>query len=772
MFPWLNRLFRGRRRRRAQLAHEMTPVPKRTRILVRALLSAIILVATTVLFPLRTGMTPPAYLEGTVSAEEILAPFDFGVPKLPQDLERERALAAEAVVPAVERLPSEDRRPLVARLDTLRRDRRRAVRFLDSLGVSLSAPTLQVLASPDSGRVLIRELDRILDETLVQGMVDRGDAGLLEGRNRVRVSTPRGEEIISTADIFTPGRLATRAAQRGEERLGPRAGAALAELAEAFAVPDLAYDPTATDSDRDAARASVSATLTTIQKGERIVDAHERITHQQVVVLEALRRATQERAGAQGIAGLLRPVVGRALLVLVAVFLFGMFLRSANREVWRDLRLNTAVTALALLTLGFAAVVARVPGLHPFAVPVPMAGVVTALLMGEAVALGMVVVLAAFLGAVTGWGLPVTLVTAVGGVVAVFSMRRVFQRWEFLRAIVPTAAGMLATLAGVQLVGVGVPGSNLPIEALWTAGNAVLSFALAMFMLPLFEQVFHLASDITLLELSDLNRPIFKRMMLEANGTYHHSMVVGSLAEAAAETIGANRLLARVGGYYHDVGKIAKSDYFGENLRKGMRNPHERLTPTMSSLILESHVREGMELAREVGLPTRVAAFIPEHQGTTLMQYFFTKASEMDAEVDERDYRYPGPKPQSKETAIVMLADAAEATVRSLDEHTPDRIRAVLDRTFQSRIVDGQLDECGLTLADLAGIRDAFIHVLIGVYHGRVKYQWQKDGGEESLADDMAESVFRPELETALGTREAPRGFANPPPAAAKTRRR
>jgi putative nucleotidyltransferase with HDIG domain len=291
-------------------------------------------------------------------------------------------------------------------------------------------------------------------------------------------------------------------------------------------------------------------------------------------------------------------------------------------------------------------------------------------------------------------------------------------------------------------------------------------------MLPLFEQVFHLASDITLLELSDLNRPIFKRMMLEANGTYHHSMVVGSLAEAAAETIGANRLLARVGGYYHDVGKIAKSDYFGENLRKGMRNPHERLTPTMSSLILESHVREGMELAREVGLPTRVAAFIPEHQGTTLMQYFFTKASEMDAEVDERDYRYPGPKPQSKETAIVMLADAAEATVRSLDEHTPDRIRAVLDRTFQSRIVDGQLDECGLTLADLAGIRDAFIHVLIGVYHGRVKYQWQKDGGEESLADDMAESVFRPELETALGTREAPRGFANPPPAAAKTRRR
>ena len=209
-------------------------------------------------------------------------------------------------------------------------------------------------------------------------------------------------------------------------------------------------------------------------------------------------------------------------------------------------------------------------------------------------------------------------------------------------------------------------------------------------------------------------------------------------------------MLARVGGYYHDIGKIAKPVYFGENLRDGLRNPHEKLTPHMSSLILESHVREGLELAREIGLPRTVAAFIPEHQGTTLMQYFFNKALEMDPEVEERDYRYPGPRPQSKETAVVMLADAAEATVRSLDDPSPKRIRAALDRLFDARFGDGQLDDCGLTVADLTKVREAFTHVLSGVLHSRVKYPWQTAGGERALGESGGAHVFHPELETGI----------------------
>ena len=250
--------------------------------------------------------------------------------------------------------------------------------------------------------------------------------------------------------------------------------------------------------------------------------------------------------------------------------------------------------------------------------------------------------------------------------------------------------------------------------------------AAAVLVLPVFEKSFGVVTNISLLELSDLNRPIFRRMMLEANGTYHHSMIVGSLGEAAAEAVGANPLLARVGGYYHDIGKIAKSGYFGENIRAGLKNPHEKLTPHMSSLILESHVRDGLEVAREIGLPGEIAAFIPEHQGTTLMQYFYEKAAGLDPEVEEIDYRYPGPRPQSKETALIMLADASEAIVRSLDDHSPKKLRGALTRLFEARIADSQLDDCGLTMADLNKVRDAFIHVLTGVFHGRVKYQWQK----------------------------------------------
>jgi putative nucleotidyltransferase with HDIG domain len=447
-----------------------------------------------------------------------------------------------------------------------------------------------------------------------------------------------------------------------------------------------------------------------------------------------------------------------------------VFLRSVRPQIWNDMGHITLMTVVTVLNLGIAGVVAR-SGAHEYLVPLPLAGVLVTMLVGRLPALGLVLGLSALVAAVSGWGLNMALVGAVGGAIACHAVQNILHRLEFIRSIVPIALGMIATMLGMHLLGPGSPWQTLAQDLGWLAGNAALSIGLAMFVLPILEKSFGLASNITLLELSDLNRPIFKRMMLEANGTYHHSMIVGSLAEAAAERVGANPLLARVGGYYHDIGKIAKSGYFGENLRSGLRNPHERLTPHMSSLILESHVREGLELAHEIGLPREVAAFIPEHQGTTLMQYFFNKAQEMDPEVEERDYRYPGPKPQSKETALVMLADASEAIVRSLDDQVPKRIRAALARLFEARISDGQLDECGLTMADLNRVRESFTHVLNGVFHGRVKYQWQKDGGEKALGESSGTRVFHPELETAIGTRESPRELAGSSKAGRKGRR-
>jgi putative nucleotidyltransferase with HDIG domain len=210
-------------------------------------------------------------------------------------------------------------------------------------------------------------------------------------------------------------------------------------------------------------------------------------------------------------------------------------------------------------------------------------------------------------------------------------------------------------------------------------------------------------------------------MMLEAPGTYHHSMIVGQLAEAAAESVGANALLARVGAYYHDIGKLVKPQYFGEN-EPDSKSRHEKLTPTMSCLILGSHVKDGLDLAKEEKLPKAIVDFIQEHHGNTLMAFFYHKALEMDPSIQQEDYRYPGPSPQSKETAIVMLADASEAASRSLAEPTPSRLKGLVKRIIDARASEGQLDNCLLTLRELALIKESLVKVLAAVFHARVPY--------------------------------------------------
>ena len=252
--------------------------------------------------------------------------------------------------------------------------------------------------------------------------------------------------------------------------------------------------------------------------------------------------------------------------------------------------------------------------------------------------------------------------------------------------------------------------------------NGFISPILTIGLLPIFESIFDVSTDITLLELSDLNRPLLKRLALEAPGTYHHSIIVANLAEAAAKAIGANVLLARVGAYYHDIGKIEKPEYFVEN-QTGAKNKHEKLVPSMSALILESHVKEGVEMAVEANLPKRIIDFIQEHHGTTLMSYFYNKALEQGATQELMDeYRYPGPKPRSKETAIVMLADAVEAASRTLDDPKPSRMKSLIKKIIDSKLQAGELADSNLTFRELFAIQQSFLPVLISVFHPRVEY--------------------------------------------------
>jgi hypothetical protein len=329
---------------------------------------------------------------------------------------------------------------------------------------------------------------------------------------------------------------------------------------------------------------------------------------------------------------------------------------------------------------------------------------------------------ALLIGILTGFKLDVAFVGIAAGTVAAFSVRKVRHRHEFYRSIIYLALVYFGTVYIIESLKL-TPASDLWRHTGLAALNGFLSPILTIGLLPLFETTFKLTTDITLLELSDLNRPLLKRLALEAPGTYNHSIMIGTLAEEAAKAIGANSLLARVGSYYHDIGKMLKPEYFVEN-QMGAKNKHEKLAPSMSSLILEAHVKEGKELAEEDGLPDCIIEFITGHHGTSIMTYFYEKAKQQkgDDEVDINEYRYPGPKPKAKEVAIVMLADSVEAASRTLEDPTPARIGNLVRKISSAKFESGELEGCDLTLSNLHLIEESFTRVLLGIYHRRVAY--------------------------------------------------
>lgn len=254
--------------------------------------------------------------------------------------------------------------------------------------------------------------------------------------------------------------------------------------------------------------------------------------------------------------------------------------------------------------------------------------------------------------------------------------------------------------------------------------NGIFVVTLVSALLPLFEYVFKMTTDISLLELLDLNQPLMRELLVEAPGTYHHSIIVGNLAESAAEEVGVNPLLARVSAYYHDIGKIKMPDYFIEN-QIATLSKHDKLAPRMSSLVLLSHVKEGVDLAEKHNLPPVVIDIIQQHHGTSVQTFFYQKAKEQNGTVKpltEEDFRYPGPKPQSRVAALVMMADAVEAASRVLTDTSPARVSMLVDRIINHCFIDGQLDNCELTLKDIREIRSNFVYLLTSMYHKRINY--------------------------------------------------
>jgi putative nucleotidyltransferase with HDIG domain len=352
----------------------------------------------------------------------------------------------------------------------------------------------------------------------------------------------------------------------------------------------------------------------------------------------------------------------------------------------------------------------------PFAV-VPM---LAALLFNELLAsLVLVVVSALTVAVVFGNQLYLALFLLISGLTSVMLVFGARRRITIIQSGI--IIGLVQTICLILIYRFN---PNLVSNYLYFFINGAASGVIVLGILPVFEYLFKTITNISLLELSDFNQPLLHRMMLEAPGTYHHSLIVGNLSEAACELIGANSLLARIGSYYHDVGKLEKPEYFSEN-QDIKESKHDNLSPTMSKLVIMNHVKEGMELAKRYRLSPALISFIQQHHGNSLVYYFYRRALENvdeDKAVIEDGFRYPGPKPRSRETAVVLLADSVEAATRALKEPAPAKIEELVHKVINNKFIDGQLDECDLTLRDLEKIASVFIRILSSIYRARISY--------------------------------------------------
>lgn len=463
--------------------------------------------------------------------------------------------------------------------------------------------------------------------------------------------------------------------------------------------------------------------------GERIIDGHQRITQQHIEKLNSFAVAKAERGEVSYFWKRLLPAVGKFFLTLLILSILVIYLWRARRSIIFDTKRMLLIALIILLMSLFTFIVNRFD-LSAYLIPVAMAAVIVTIFFDADVGLVTAVVLSLLVGAMRGNEYAISLISIFASTIVILTVSKVRTRNWVLHAMAATIGAYLLANTVHDVVSY-LSFSDMAKNWLFGIINGFFTPIFAYGLVVIFEFIFDLTTDMTLLELSDLNQPLLRQLAMRAPGTYHHSIVVGNLAEAAAEAIGGNALLARVGSYYHDIGKIEKPEYFIENQNKG-HNPQEKLTPTMSSLILLNHVRKGAEMAHSHGLPKEIDDFINQHHGTSLMNYFYQKALEQNdgANVSQNEFRYPGPKPHSKETAIVMLADAIEATSRTLKDPSPSRIKNMVESFIDERFKSGELDESPLTLQDLTKISEAFQKILNGIFHSRIDYP--SSNGESS----------------------------------------
>ena len=693
---------------------------------------------------------------GSIAPERITAPLPFFVRKSDEELERERLLS-ERAVPTILIKDEETKGVRSAKLDSVLAvlipnarmqmpdslKQRRLQRELPDVSRSLSDAAVELLTqslatSPMSAVEALREdCLQLLADLYSTGVISSKDDPLTRVTDQVRV----GDSEFSIDSFFDASTLRVRGLKglmgSYEAILASGSTEAIQELLGLFITPNLIVDADETKRLRSEARRSIASIKRRYLQHELIIDQNTKVEEVHVEALEALASKLVERE-LKDPATVYLQTGAAAVLAIFILLVFGYYLATREPEIFGS---PSKLLLLAIVALGTAGIASymRTQDIHTYYVPTPLAAMLVTILLSPQAGLVLSFLLALFIGSLFG-DLYVAIICALTSAVAVYAVRNVRHRNQFYRAIILLPLSYALLIGATDLLRF-VETEQIYKHIFPGVFTGVVWPIVIQGLLPIFESLFHITTNITLLELSDLNRPLLRELAIRAPGSYTHSLIMANLSEAAAEAIRANPLLARVGCYYHDIGKMLKPEYFSENQGlRGGRNPHDHLTPSMSMLIIDSHVKDGIELAEENGLPEAIIDLIPQHHGTTVIEYFYNRAIELGVEnVRKDDFRYDGPKPQTREAGILMLADSVESAARTLSERTPDRVRQLVRKIIQQKFTVGELDECPLTLRDLHKIEDSFVPVLMGTLHGRTEYPWQKreNTGERQLAGTL-----------------------------------
>jgi putative nucleotidyltransferase with HDIG domain len=722
-----------------------------TELLVKIGLILALIILIPLLFPSGRSFKYSDLTEGSIASKKVIAPFTFSVLKTDEEYSKEKTEAEQkvpyyfAVNDTINAVSTKNMKDLLDFLDKTADEHPTLLQEIEGPALqdstvldSLSIQTVQ-LQIRDQFKLFLREDDlrrilRQLSDQNSQKLKDRLNSDF-KSLNSFSYINLRKSEILNNRTVLIRAGIEEEAIitsfSDGSEILqkinsklsGIDNADSFSRVFNRMLQPNIQYLAELTERRRAEAKASVSPGKDLVYENERIVDANERITKD---IYQKLYSLEKEIAKKSALAGDLRNILsflGRYLLTGLILLLFVIYLWANRREVFRDNKKLLLLTVIIFLQVGVGALIVGPLGWPSYVIPTTIASMLLGILFDPGIGFVGTVVIGLLLAGITGFDYSFAVLTMFVGLVAIYSVIKIRTRNQIFKAILYILSAYvivvftMGTLRYQELEEIG------QIFVYYLLPNAVLSPFVTYMMLGVFERLFDVTTDVTLLELSDLNHPLLKDLSVKTPGTFHHSIIVGNLAESAALTIGANSLLARVGSYYHDIGKMEKPEYFVEN-QKDKNNKHEGLAPNMSAIILSSHVKNGLEMAEKFKLPKLIRDFIPEHHGKNLMSYFYNKEKNETApkDLNESDYRYQGPSPKSKETAIVMLADTVEAATRTLSNPSAGRLRKQVEELVEQRFLEGELDDSDLTMRDLKGIIDGFMSVLLGIFHQRIEY--------------------------------------------------